>query len=186
MSTKGLCNTLCQLSSEAQAKKRYPIDCRSFVCQQGFDICRLFESLNKIKKRQLSDQEREYICLRLAEYSQKTIACYFLKHEIIPMEDLKDEWSDEIEQKNKNLKSDMSKTVHKYIKKLMEVEEDSRFSWPEFIDFLEIKGYRETFNNTQTSKLLLEYDNNLDNELIPLLQQFMEQNSINLRITNVE
>jgi hypothetical protein len=68
----------------------------------------------------------------------------------------------------------------------MEVEEDSRFSWPEFIDFLEIQGYRETFHNTKTSKLLLEYDNNLDNELIPLLQQFMKQNSINLRIINVE
>jgi|GEM_PF-5437523 pyruvate carboxylase len=60
MSTNELCKTLCQLSSEAQAKKKYPINCQKFVCQQGFDICRLFESLNKMKKGQLSDQEREY------------------------------------------------------------------------------------------------------------------------------
>jgi hypothetical protein len=113
MSTNELCKTLCQLSSEAQAKKKYPINCQKFVCQQGFDICRLFESLNKMKKGQLSDQEREYICLRLAGYSQQTIACYFLKHEIISMKDLKDEWSKEIQQKNKILKSDMYKTVHK-------------------------------------------------------------------------
>ena len=106
MSTNELCKTLCQLSSEAQAKKKYPINCQKFVCQQGFDICRLFESLNKMKKGQLSDQEREYICLRLAGYSQQTIACYFLKHEIISMKDLKDEWSKEIQQKNKILKSD--------------------------------------------------------------------------------
>jgi hypothetical protein len=187
MSTKELCNTLCQLSSEAQAKKRYPIDCRSFVCQQGFDIFRLFESLNKIKKRQLSDQEREYICLRLAAYSPQTIACYFLKHEIISMKDLKDEWSDEIEQKNKILKSEMSKTVHRYIKKLMEVEEDSRFSWPEFIDFLEANGYQETSHNTKTSNVLVEHEIDLDNnELIQLWQRFIEQNFLNIRIIDIE
>jgi len=99
------------------------------------------------------------------------------------MKDLKDEWSDEIEQKNKILKSEMSKTVHRYIKKLMEVEEDSRFSWPEFIDFLEANGYQETSHNTKTSNVLVEHKIDLDNnELIQLWQRFIEQNFLNIRI----
>jgi lipoate-protein ligase A len=140
-----------------------------------------------MKKGQLSDQEREYICLRLAGYSQQTIACYFLKHEIISMKDLKDEWSKEIQQKNKILKSDMSKTVHKYVKKLMKVKEDSRFSWSAFIDFLAENGYQEISHRAKVSKMLVEYDPNLDNnKLILLLQQLIDQNSLNIKIIDIE
>lgn len=101
-------------------------ECLQFQKNTGIDIEPFLQTLTDVKrgfvKREtttLSAKEVEYICLSLTGYSLGQIAYFFHKSrpDIVNPEKA-GKWQD-LKAAVDSLKSDMSKTVHKYIKELM-------------------------------------------------------------------
>jgi hypothetical protein len=136
--------------------------------KSGIDLRRLLSDLNKIKKefyprsKSLSDTEIQYLCLSLSRYSKGEIAYYFYRHKIPSAEELKN--CEDLKKLTRNLNSEMSSRIHKYLKKLMDIEENKRKpSWKKIIDFLH-QGDQYNLSNSlreTTTKLsvLIEIDN---------------------------
>ncbi len=122
-------DNLCQNCLEAQSRS-------------GIDLRRLLSDLSKIKQefyphtKSLSDTEIQYLCLSLSRYSQGQIAYFFYKHKIPDFDELTN--CKDLQRLIKNLNAEMSSRIHKYLKKLMNIELDARKpSWKKVIDFLQ-------------------------------------------------
>jgi hypothetical protein len=122
-------DNLCRNCIEAQSKS-------------GIDLRRLLLDLSKTKQefypysKSLSDTEIQYLCLSLSRYSQGQIAYYLYRHKIPSTEELQN--CVDLHRLTKNLNSEMSSRIHKYLKKLMNIDERERKpSWKKVIDFLQ-------------------------------------------------
>ncbi len=110
--------------------------------KSGIDLKQLQSDLSKIKQefypqsKSLSDTERQYLYLSLSRYSKRQIAYYFYKHKIPNAEELKN--CEDLHRLMRNLNSEMSSKIHKYLKRLMNIaESDRKPSWKKIIDFLQ-------------------------------------------------
>ena len=164
------------------------------TCQQTqtltrIDIQHFLQELNQIKRqtinRNISDKEREYICLSLLKNTKGQIAFYFYKSRRIPSKEELKKWQD-MSQKIQNLNSEMSPTVHKYVNEFMGVD---RFpGWERVIEFLQNNGYdRSPAQNIQIRKtkqiqILIEYDYEDQSEILQKLQQISQSNTIRVTI----
>jgi hypothetical protein len=175
-------NNLCHNCLLAQEKSR-------------IDLRRLLSDLSKIKQefyphsKSLSDNEIQYLCLSLARYSQGQIAYYFYKHKIPSAEELKD--CDDIQRLTRNLNSEMSSRIHKYLKRLMNIKENERKpSWRKVIDFLQQtdRYHLADASSTIITKLSvlieIESSQSIDLDGIRLLNDLLKQHGIeNIKIS---
>lgn len=163
-------------------------------CQKktGIDIEQFLQKLTAIKQKYgkydktLSSQETEYICLSISEYSKGQIAFYFYKGDRrIPNQEELNKWNDKSKKmKIKQLNSEMSSTVHKYVNEFMRVD---RFQgWERVIRFLQSNGYdRSSSQNRQirkTTQIQISIEHDVDeSEMLRELQQTL-QDKINGKI----
>jgi len=170
-------------------------ECLQFQKNTGIDIQQFLQKLTAIKQKYvkynktLSPQEVEYICLSLSGYRKEQIAFYFYKRREIPNQEELNRWDDKSKKtKVKQLNSDMSPTIHKYVNELMGVD---RFpSWVRVIEFLQNKGDNRNYpQNTHIIKIRrvqgwIEYEDDVDineSEISQELQQIL-QDKMNRRI----
>jgi hypothetical protein len=170
-------------------------NCLAAQEKSGIDLRRLLLDLSKIKQefyphtKSLSDSETQYLCLSLSRYSQAQIAYYFYKHKIPTAEELKN--CEDIQRLTKNLNSEMSSRIHKYLKILMNIEEDERKpSWRKIIDFLSQSDRyyladRSTTVITRLSVLIeIESSQLIDLDAIQQLNELLKQHGIkNIKIS---
>jgi hypothetical protein len=162
--------------------------------KSGIDLRRLRSDLSKIKQefyphsKMLSDTEMQYLCLSLARYSQGQIAYYFYKHKIPSAEELEN--CEELPRLIRNVNSEMSSRIHKYLKKLMNMRDDERKpSWKKVIDFLQQSDrYKLPHTSTVITKLsvLIEIESvrSLDRDRIQQINDLLKQHGIeNIRIS---
>ena len=167
--------------------------CLQFQKNTGINIEQFLQKLTAIKQKYvkynkpLSPQEIEYICLSLSGYSKGQIAFYFYKRREIPNQEELNKWDDKSKKmKIKQLNSDMSPSIHKYVNEFMGVD---RFpSWVRVIEFLQNKGYdRISPQNIQIRKITqiqgwIEHEDDVDeSEILQELQQIL-QDKMNRRI----
>jgi len=166
-------------------------ECLEFKKNTGINIEQFLQKLTAIKQKYskynkiLTEKEIEYICLSFLGHSKGQIAFYFDKNRRISSEDELIKWHD-MPQKIKNLNSEMSPTVHKYVNEFMGID---RFrGWERVIEFLQNNGYhRSSAQNIQTRKtkqiqVLIEYDHQDESEILQKLQQISQSNTIKITI----
>jgi hypothetical protein len=165
--------------------------------KSGIDLHRLRSDLSKIKQefypqtRSLSDKEIQYLCLCLSRYSLGQIAYYFYKHKIPSTEELQK--CEDLPRLTRNLKSEMSSTLHKYLKKLMNLpEEESKPSWKKIVDLLRnSERYRYSPSSTKlTTKLSvlieIESSQSFDMNHIQQFNSLLKQHGIeNIKISEL-
>ncbi|QLE54947.1 hypothetical protein [Nostoc sp. TCL26-01] len=164
-------------------------ECLEAQKRSGIDVKRLLWQLTQFKyeyypqSQELSDKEIKYLCLSLSRYSKGEIAYYFYKHKIPTMQELAA--CKDIERQIKNLNSEMSNRIHKYIKRLMNLtNENQRMPpWKNITEFLEKSGYKiaQTCTSTrQVNLMLVESDISADE-----LQSFLKNRGYHSKISRV-
>jgi nitric oxide reductase activation protein len=175
-------NNLCQNCLDAQARS-------------GIDLRRLLSDLSKIKQefypqtRSLSDTEIQYLCLSLSRYSQGQIAYYLYRHKIPDSEELIN--CEDLQRLTKNLNSEMSSRIHKYLKKLMSIDLDARKpSWKKVLEFLQQSdryylAERPSRIATKLSVLIeIESSQSFDLDSIKQLNELLKRHGIeNIKIS---
>jgi hypothetical protein len=170
-------------------------NCLEAQVKSGLDLRRLLLDLNKIKQefypqsKSLSDTEIQYLCLSLSRYSQGQIAYYFYKHKIPSAEELEN--CEDLHRLTRNLNSEMSSRIHKYLKRLMDMAEDERKpSWKKIIDFLQQSDRYHLSPSltrviTKLSVLIeIESSQSLDRNQIQQLNDLLKQHGIeNIKIS---
>jgi hypothetical protein len=96
--------------------------------RSGIDIVRLMSELSEIKRKrypkskgELTQLEIDYLCLFLSGYSKGEIAYRIRKYEMPTARELQ-AWAD-LKNQIRNLKAQMSSTVHAYIKEMLGVNQ---------------------------------------------------------------
>jgi hypothetical protein len=155
----------------------------------GIDVKRLLLQLTKFKceyypqSQELSDKEIRYLCLSLSRYSKGEIAYYFYRHKIPTIQELAA--CENIERRVKNLNSEMSNRIHRYIKQLMNLTDKNKRlpSWKDIIAYLEESGYKIAQTCTsekQVNLMLLESDISADQ-----LQSLLQKNGFHSKISRI-
>jgi hypothetical protein len=123
--------------------------------KSGLDLQNLIRNLSDIKRQQhpksrgvLTEPEKIYLYLSLSGYSKGTIAYRISKHRF-PNESELQEWV-EIEKSIKNLNAEMANSIHKYIKKILDLSSPNAKipSWKTVIDRLKARNYGLDSENT--------------------------------------
>jgi hypothetical protein len=165
--------------------------------KSGIDLKQLQSDLSKIKQefypqsKSLSDNEMEYLYLSLSRYSKGQIAYYFYKHKIPSAEELKK--CEDLYRLTRNLNSETSSKIHKYLKRLMNIPASERKpSWKKIIDFLQQSDRYKLFTSSTRviTKLsvLIEIDSSqsINLDYIEKLNILLKQHGIeNIKISEV-
>jgi hypothetical protein len=163
--------------------------------KSGIDLKQLQSDLSKIKQefypqsKSLSDNEIQYLCLSLSRYSKGQIAYFFYNHKIPSAEELKN--CEDLHRLKRNLNSETSSKIHKYLKRLMNMAESERKpSWKKIIDFLQQSDqYHLSTSSTRVIIKLsvvieIEGSQSIDLYSIEKLNMLLKQHGIeNIKIT---
>jgi hypothetical protein len=160
--------------------------------RSGIDITRLIGQLSKIKyqrypksRGELTQLEIDYLCLFLSGYSRGAIAYRIRKYEV-PTEPELQAWAD-LDQQIKNLKAQMSSSIHIYIKDMLGLTQNNAKipSQKQVIRQLKAQGYGiegiEPLPN-QSRKIRLLVEGNLTPEQ---LNQQLQKLGINAIVTQI-
>lgn len=131
-------------------KSELCFECTDAEEKTGLDINSVLARISSYKNEkdgQLSSKDILYICLCICLYTKETIAYRIYRHEMPRTSEDLANWK-ELNQKVKNLNSEMSNRAHFWIKTMMGIEGNyQRINWQKFILFCHQKGLKKEKSN---------------------------------------